>query len=101
MTDATGFSPFRNMLSGLMRAPLRFPVTLACAAAWAGITIARTHGVGDLTWNDVEQWQVFLIGGLFLSLAATLFAEGRGWNKIRTLPGKVRPSICSSPVEAS
>ncbi len=85
MTDATGFSPFRNMLSGLLRAPLRFPVTLACAAAWAGITVARTHGVGDLTWNDVEQWQVFLIGGLFLSLAATLFAEGRGWNKIRTL----------------
>ena len=43
MTDATGFSPFRNMLSGLMRAPLRFPVTLACAAAWAGITAAMVH----------------------------------------------------------
>ena len=27
----------------------------------------------------MEQWQVLLISGLFLSLAATLFAEGRGW----------------------
>ncbi len=81
MTDATGFSPFRNLFSGLMRAPLRFPVPLGCAAAWAGITIAREHGVGDLTWGIVEPWQVFLIGGLFLSLAATLFAEGRGWGR--------------------
>ena len=85
MTDATGFSPFRNMLSGLMRAPLRFPVTLGCAAAWAGVTIARTHNIGGLTRDNLEQLQVFLIAGLFLSLAATLFAEGRGWNKIRTL----------------
>ena len=85
MTDTTGFSPFRNLLSGLMRAPLRFPAPLACAAAWAGITIAREHGVGDLTWDIVEQWQVFLIGGLFLSLAATLFAEGRGWGRLRSL----------------
>jgi len=85
MTDATGFSPLRNLLSGLTRAPLRFPVPLACAAAWAGITIAREHGVGDLTWDIVEQWQVFLIGGLFLSLAATLFAESRGWGRPRSL----------------
>lgn len=85
MTDATGFSPFRNLLSGLMRAPLRFSLPLACAAAWAGVTIARTHGIGNLTWDTVEQWQVFLIGGLFLSLAATLYAEGRGWGRLRSL----------------
>ncbi|MCK5621940.1 MAG: hypothetical protein KAJ11_06620, partial [Alphaproteobacteria bacterium] len=87
MTDATGFSPFRNLLSGLMRAPLRFPVTLACAAAWAGLTITLVHNIkfGDLSRDGVAQWQVFLIGGLFLSLAATLFAEGRRWNKWRSL----------------
>ncbi len=87
MTDATGFSPFKNLLSGLLRAPLRFPVTLACAAGWAGITITMIHNFNflGLSRNDVEQWQVFLIAGLFLSLAATLFAEGRGWDKLRSL----------------
>ncbi len=85
MTDTTGLSPFRNLLSGLLRAPLRFPAPLACAAAWAGVTIAREHGIGGLTWNIVEQWQVFFIGGLFLSLAATLYAEGRGWGRLRSL----------------
>ena len=53
MTDTTGFSPFRNLLSGLLHAPLRFPAPLACAAAWAVVTIARTHGVVDLTWDIV------------------------------------------------
>lgn len=85
MTDATGFSPFRNMLSGLLRAPLRFPVTLACAAAWAGVTMADVHDVGGITWENVDQWQVLFISGLFLSLAATLFAEGRSWDKLRSL----------------
>ena len=85
MTDNSGFSPFRNLLAGLGRAPLRFPVTLACAAAWAGVTIARQHHVGELTWNDVEPLQVFFLGGLFLSLAAALFAEGRGWGRLPSL----------------
>ncbi len=85
MTDAKGLSPLRNLLSGLLRAPLRFPVTLGCAAAWAGLTIAREHGVGGLTWDDIEAWQVFLIGGLFLSLSACLFAEGRGWGRLPAL----------------
>lgn len=87
MTDATGFSPFKNLLSGLLRAPLRFPLPLACAAAWAGITVAMVHNFKfvDLSRNELEQWQVFLIGGLFLSLSATLFAEGRSWDKFRAL----------------
>lgn len=85
MTDASGFSPFRNLLSGLTRAPLRFPAPLACAVGWAGVTIAREHGVGGLTRDIVEVWQVFLIGGLFLSLSASLFAEGRGWGRLPSL----------------
>jgi len=89
MTETTGFSPFKNLLSGLLRAPLRFPVTLACAAAWAGVTIAREHGVGGMTWDSVEPWQVFLLGGLFLSLAATLYTEGKGWNRLLSLGAAV------------
>lgn len=85
MSDTTGFSPFRNLLSGLIGAPLRFPVPLACAAAWAAVTIAREHGVGNLTWDVVEVWQVFFIGALFLSLSAMLFAEGRNWGGCRRL----------------
>jgi hypothetical protein len=85
MTDATSLSPFRNLLSGLIRAPLRFPVTLASAAAWAGMTIAREHAIGGLTWETLGVWQVFLIGGLFLSLSATLFAEGRDWGRLPSL----------------
>lgn len=85
MTETKGLSPLRNLLSGLLRAPLRFPVTLACAAAWAGVTIAREHGVSDLTWDMIGEWQVFLIGGLFLSLSASLFAEGRGWGRLPAL----------------
>ena len=85
MTDAAGFSPFKNLFSGLMRAPLRFPLPLACAAAWAAVTIARTHRWIDMSWDETGVWQVFLLGSLFLSLAATLFAEGRGWNRLRTL----------------
>ncbi len=85
MSDATGTSPVRNLLSGLMRAPLRFPVPLACAAAWAAITIAHQHRFDELPRTIAEAWQVFLISGLFLSLAATLFAEGRGWNRLRSL----------------
>jgi len=38
-----------------------------------------------MSWNDVGQLQVLLLGGLFLSLAATLFAEGRGWGKLLSL----------------
>lgn len=85
MTDATVLSPFRNLLSGLLRAPLRFPVPLACAAGWASITIAREHSISGMMWEITDQWQVFLIGGLFLSLAATLFAEGRSWGRLRSL----------------
>lgn len=84
MADTTGVSPLRNAFSGLMHAPLRFPVPLACAAGWAGITIAREHGVADLAWSVVASWQVLFLGGLFLSLAATLFAEGRGWGRLAT-----------------
>jgi hypothetical protein len=85
MTDTVGFSPLRTLRSGLMSAPFRFPVPLACAAGWAAVTIAKTHDVGDLAWDDVEQWQVLLISGLFLSLAAMLFAEGGGWGRLRSL----------------
>jgi hypothetical protein len=85
MTDTAGVLPFRNQLSGMLGAPRRFPVPLACAAGWAGITIAKTHDAGDLAWNVVEQWQVLLISGLFLSLAATLFAEGKSWGRMRSL----------------
>lgn len=85
MTDSASFSPFRNLVSGLMRAPLRFPVPLACAAAWAGLTVAREHAIGGLTWETLGVWQVFLIGALFLSLSATLFAEGRGWGRLPSL----------------
>lgn len=80
MSESTVFSPFRNLLAGFLRAPLRFPVTLACAAAWAAVTVARTHRWTDMTWDEAGVWQVFLLGGLFLSLAAKLYAEGRGWN---------------------
>jgi len=81
MSDTAAPLAFRNLLSGLIRAPLRFPVTLACGLGWAAITIAREHGIGDLEWNDVERLQVMFMTGLFLSLAATLFAEGRGWKQ--------------------
>ena len=82
MTEPTSLSPLRNLLSGLLRAPLRFPVPLACAAAWAAMTVAREHAVGGLTWETLGLWQVLLMGGLFLSLSATLFAEGRGWSRL-------------------
>lgn len=81
MNDAAAPLAFRNLLSGLVRAPLRFPVTLACAVAWAVVTIAREHRVAGLRWDDVERLQVTFMTGLFLSLAAALFAEGRKWKR--------------------
>jgi hypothetical protein len=85
MSETTGLPVFRNMLPGLLHAPARFPVPLSCAAAWAAVTIARSHGIVGLAWEIVERWQVLFIGGLFLSLAATLFAEGRQWGWLRSL----------------
>ena len=73
-------------LAALTAAPLRFPVPLACAVLWTGITVAQEH---DLSFTDklpFEHTQVFLILGLFLSLSAKLFAESRNWTIMRWLP---------------
>ncbi len=80
MSDTPSPLAVRNLLSGLTRAPLRFPVPLACGVGWATATITREHGIGGLEWSDVERLQVMFISGFFVSLAATLFTEGRGWN---------------------
>lgn len=73
-------------LAALAAAPLRFPIPLACAVLWAGITITHEHGFGYTYLLPLEQIQVFLILGLFLSLSAKLFAESRSWTIIRWLP---------------
>ncbi|MDH3231805.1 MAG: DUF4153 domain-containing protein [Alphaproteobacteria bacterium] len=85
MNDSAAPLAFRNLLSGLLRAPLRFPVTLSCALGWAAVTIAREHRVAGLASADAKHLQVLFMTGLFLSLAATLFAEGRGWKKPASL----------------
>ena len=74
----------RARLRALAAAPLRFPVPLACAVLWAAVTIAWVHddfGVAPL----VSQLQVFLLIGLFASLAVKLFAESRHWPAWRWL----------------
>ncbi len=79
MAKNPGLLRIREQLAGLVRAPFRFPVTLACAAGWAGITILREHFGGEFQWDEVEQIQVYMLLGLFASLTATLFAEARDW----------------------
>ncbi len=66
-----------SALRALSRAPRRFPAPLACAVAWAAVTIAHDHNAGLLAYDRSEQAQAMLIPALFLTLAATLFAEGR------------------------
>lgn len=89
MTDRGLSAAFAQKLKAFAAAPLRFPVPLACAALWAGITVAENHSflfhfsVGD---GIFYQLQVFLILGLFLSLSVRLFAESRNWSIIRWLP---------------
>jgi hypothetical protein len=80
MSDNNAPLAFRNLLPRLFRAPLRFPLPLACGMAWAAATITREHDVGGLEWEDVERLQVTFMCGFFLTLAATLFGEGRGWH---------------------
>lgn len=79
MAKNPGLVRIREQLAGLVRAPYRFPVTLACAAGWAGITILREHFGGEFQWDEVERIQVYMLLGLFASLTATLFAEARDW----------------------
>ena len=79
MAKNPGLFRIREQLAGLVRAPFRFPVTLACAAGWAGITILREHFGGAFQRQEVGQIQVYLLLGLFASLTATLFAEARAW----------------------
>ena len=87
MTAATAESNrWRLMLTRFAQAPLRFPVPLACAVLWAGITIAREHRLDFTDRQTLYQIQVFLLLGLFLSLSAKLFAESRDWNPVRWLP---------------
>lgn len=85
MVENPGFFSIREQLAGLVRAPVRFPVTLACAAGWAGITILREHYRFWFDDQQVELVQVYLLLGFFASLSATLFAEGRGWPVWRRL----------------
>jgi len=80
MTDTAVFDTFRNLLPRLLRTPVRFPVPLACGVAWASVSIARDHQFGGLQWDDVERLQVLFVSGFFVTLAGTLFAEGRDWN---------------------
>ena len=61
MTESTGINVFTARFAGLVRAPLRFPLTLACGISWAGITMAREHFGSKLEWNLVEQIQVYLL----------------------------------------
>ncbi len=86
MTESTGTGIFTARFAGLVHAPVRFPLTLACAVGWAGITIAREHFGSELGWDLVQRVQVYLLLGFFASLAATLFAEGREWPVWRRLP---------------
>lgn len=85
MAKKPGDFSVRDQLAGLVRAPLRFPVTLACAVGWAGITITREHFGSWVDYQLVELIQVYLLLGFFASLSATLFAEGRGWPVWRRL----------------
>lgn len=80
MTDTAASSTFRILLPRLARTPARFPVPLACGIGWAAVTIARDHQISGLQWDDVERLQVMFMSGFFLSLAGTLFSEGRNWN---------------------
>ena len=85
MTESTGTRNFTARFAGLVHAPVRFPLTLACAVGWAGITMAREHFASGLDWDLVQEIQVYLLLGFFASLAATLFAEGREWPVWRRL----------------
>lgn len=86
MADRGISAVLARKLSALAAAPLRFPIPLACAVLWAGITIGREHGFHFADRQSFEQIQVFLILGLFLSLSAKLFAESRNWTILRWLP---------------
>jgi hypothetical protein len=86
MADRGMSSALTKRLAALAEAPLRFPVPLACAVLWAGITVAREHGFDLTDQQTYYQVQVFLLLGLFLSLSTKLFAESRNWPIIRWLP---------------
>ncbi len=86
MNDTAAPLAFRNLLSGLLRAPLRFPVPLGCAVSWAVSMIALEHRLYFVDKPTLHRIQVFLILGLFLSLSVKLFAESRNWSIVRWLP---------------
>lgn len=74
-----GLSSFSAMLSGLVRTAGRFTLPLGCALAWAAIAIALKYGVNGGETELKGQLQVLFFLGFFWALAATLFAERRGW----------------------
>lgn len=75
----------KERFAGLIHAPVRFPLALACATGWAGVTIAQNHIGSELDWVLAQQIRVYLLLGFFASLAATLFSEGREWPAWRRL----------------
>ena len=79
MAENPGVFRIREQLAGLVRAPVRFPLTLACAVGWAGVTIVQEHRTYWFDYQQVQEYQVYLLLGLFASLSAALFAEARGW----------------------
>lgn len=79
-----------DRLRALAATPARFPVPLACAVLWAGVTVLRNHyavstrlGLDRVT---AEQLQVLLLLGLFATLAVKLIAESRAWRASVSLP---------------
>lgn len=62
----------------------RFPLPMACGLLFAMAYLGEEHGVGWLEKNKVDD-QIMAFGflGFFLTLAITLFGEGRGWDRLR------------------
>lgn len=86
MSASSKFKPLFRVLRRLGHAALRFPVPLACAAAWTVVTI---YGLANLNFENRQIWNLilgFLLLGFFLSLSIRLFAESRGWPARLWLP---------------
>lgn len=71
-------------LAAMGRSLTRFPLPMACGLLFAAAYIGEEHAVGWLMKNKADD-RLMAVGflGFFLTLAIALFAEARGWNRLR------------------
>ena len=81
MVESVRRVSWRRLLDEATRTLRRYPASMACAAGFTVLLIGEIHDLWSLPEDVLGRWLGFLVLGLFAALAASLFAEHRGWRR--------------------